>query len=429
MSPRRWTLDVRPLRTSRDFRIFVITQTVSYFGTFITYVAVPLQVAKLTGSPFAVGLLGLCELAPLLVTALLGGALADYFDRRTLVLAGEAAAMITCGTLLANSLNKHPALWLLYVAAAFGAALDGLQRPAIEGLIQRVVPIDQMAAASALRSLGSQFSALAGPAVGGVIIATYGFSWAYAVELGTLSLSLIGLLLIRATPPPSDADRPSIASIVAGLRYARSRPELIGTYVVDIVAMFFGMPMALFPFVAPKLGGDAVLGLLYAAPSAGALVATLTSGWTGHVRRHGLGVIWSAAIWGVAIVGFGLAGNLWLALFGLAVAGGADMISGVFRQTIWNQTVPDRLRGRLAGVEMLSWSIGPTLGNVESGLAARALGVGGSIISGGVACVIGTVALAAALPAFRRYDGPTGVARREAEEAAFAAAATAPAPA
>ena len=418
---RRWSVDLSPLRTSRDFRLLLTTQTISSLGAFITYVAVPLQVARLTHSPFQVGLLGLCELAPLLVTALLGGALADYLDRRLLVLAGEATMMLTGIALLLNAASPDPRLWVLFVIAAVGSGVDGLQRPAIEGLMQRVVPIDQMAAASALRSLGSTASSLVGPAIGGIVIAAWGFSWAYGIQLVTLAASFTGLLLIAATPPPPDPDRPSLASIAAGLRYARSRPELIGTYVVDICAMFFGMPMALFPFVAEHLGGARALGLLYAAPAAGALLATLTSGWAARVHRHGLAVIASACVWGVAIVGFGLAHRLWLALVFLAVAGGGDMISGVFRQTIWNQTIPDRLRGRLAGVEMLSYSIGPTLGNVESGLAARFLGVGGSIVSGGIACVAGTVLLATALPAFRRYDGRDGVARRAAEEAAYAA--------
>ncbi len=417
---RRWAVDLTPLRASRDFRLLLLTQTVSSLGGFITYVAVPLQVALITHSPLQVGLLGLCELAPLLVTALIGGALADYLDRRLLVLAGEATMMLTCLALLLNAAGPHPRLWVLFVIAAVSSAVDGLQRPAIEGLVQRVVPLDQMTAAEALRSIGSTSASLVGPAIGGVLIATIGFSWAYAIQLVTLSASFVGLLLIAATPPPPDPDRPSVASIVAGLKYARSRPELMGTYIIDICAMFFGMPMALFPFVAGHLGGTPVLGLLYAAPSAGALIATATSGWGGRVHRHGLAVIVSAVVWGVAIVGFGLADHLWLALLCLAIAGAGDMISGVFRGTIWAQTIPDRLRGRLAGVEMLSYSIGPTLGNVESGLAARAFGVGGSIVTGGIACVAGTILLASCLPTFRRYDGRAGIARRRAEEAAYA---------
>jgi MFS family permease len=422
-SRRRWALDLTPLRHSRDFRIFLVTRTISYLGAFVAYVAVPLQVARLTGSPLAVGLLGLCELAPLVVTALLGGALADYLDRRKLIIIGEAGLMATCLALLVNSASAHPRIWVLYVIAAVSSGFDGMQRPAVEGLMQRLVPIDQMTAAAALRGIGSEVSALAGPALGGMLVAAYGFATTYAIQLVTLGISFAGLLFISATPPPPDADRPSLSSIAMGLRYARSRPELMGTYVIDICAMFFGMPEALFPFAADRLGGASVLSLLYAAPSAGALIATAGSGWTGRVNRHGLAIIYAAVVWGVAIIGFGLSHSLWLALICLAIAGGGDMISGVFRQTVWNQTIPDRLRGRLAGVEMLSYSIGPTLGNVESGVAARALGVGGSIVTGGIACVVGTIALAAALPAVRKYDGRDGVARRLREEAKVAQAA------
>jgi MFS family permease len=210
--------------------------------------------------------------------------------------------------------------------------------------------------------------------------------------------------MMRAVPPPPEAEPPSLERILEGLRYAGSRPELMGTYVVDIVAMFFGMPMALFPAVASHLGGAGVLGLLYAAPAVGSLIATVTSGWAARVHRHGAAVCIAAAIWGVGIVGFGLAPNLALALLGLIVAGGADMLSGIFRGTIWNQTIPDHLRGRLAGIEQVSYSTGPLLGNVESGAVASLAGVRASIISGGVLCVAGVAVAILALPAFWRYD-------------------------
>jgi MFS family permease len=268
-----------------------------------------------------------------------------------------------------------------------------------------------------------------------------GSRWVYAIDLATFVVSLVCLAAVRAVPPPPAPERPSVRSVVTGMRYAASRPELLGTYLVDINAMFFGMPMALYPFVAQRLGGPAVLGLLYAAPSAGALLATLTSKWTGRVHRHGLMVVLAAAGWGVAVIGFGVAafgphaltlgfgggdrpgytGVLWLALLFLVLAGAADMISGVFRMVIWNQTIPDRLRGRLAGIEMLSYSIGPTLGNVESGAVARFSGIGGSIVLGGVFCVVGTGVLAAALPRFLRYDGRDGLARKIVEDEDWAA--------
>jgi MFS family permease len=223
--------------------------------------------------------------------------------------------------------------------------------------------------------------------------------------------------MMRAVAPPPDSERPSVRSILDGLRYARSRPELMGTYLVDINAMFFGMPMALFPAVAESFGGAAV-GLLYSAPAAGSLLATLTSGWTARVYRHGLAVVIAAALWGVAIICFGFAGQLWLALVCLAAAGAADMVSGLFRMTIWNQTIPDHLRGRLAGIEMVSYTTGPLLGNAESGLVASIFGMRTSIVSGGICCVLGTGLLAMALPAFLHYDGRDGLARKAEEEKA-----------
>ncbi|MFI7577462.1 MFS transporter [Micromonospora sp. NPDC049497] len=421
---RRMALDVTPLRTSRDFRLVFAAAGVSGFGSFITYVTVPYQVYQLTGDPLLVGLLGVCELVPLLVMAFVGGALADFLDRRLLVLGAEVGFTLLCGVLLLNALGSEPQLWLLYLVAGLTAALDGLQRPALEGLTPRVVTPDEIPAASALNSLRMQIAQLGGPAVAGVLIASVDLVWVYAIDLATFAFSLVCLALVRAVPPPPAADRPSLRSVVTGIRYARSRPELLGTYLVDINAMFFGMPQALYPFMAEKLGGPAVLGLLYAAPAVGSLLATLGSGWTARVHRHGLMVVLAAGAWGLAIVGFGLVGSLWAALFFLVLAGAADMVSGLFRMIIWNQTIPDHLRGRLAGIELLSYSTGPLLGQLRSGLVARTpLGVQGSIVSGGVLCVVGTVALAAALPAFLRYDGRQGRARKEAKDRAWVEAA------
>jgi len=420
---RRMALDITPLRTSRDYRLLYAATGVSGFGSFITYVTIPYQVYALTDDPLLVGLLGVCELVPLLVMAFVGGALADYLDRRALVVGAEIAFTALCGVLLVNSLFDRPHLWLLYVIAALAAAVDGIQRPALEGMTPRVVKPEEIPAASALNSLRMQIAQLGGPGLAGVLIASIDMAWVYAVDLGTFAFSLVCLAMVRAMPPPPAADRPSLRSVATGLRYARSRPELLGTYLVDINAMFFGMPQALYPFMAGKLGGPAVLGLLYAAPAVGSLAATLTSGWTARVHRHGLMVVIAAAFWGVGIVGFGLSGWLWLALFFLAFAGAADMISGIFRMTIWNQTIPDHLRGRLAGIEMISYASGPLLGQLRSGVAARFMGIGGSIVSGGVLCVVGTVALAAAMPSFLRYDGRAGLARKKAEDDAWAAAA------
>ena len=398
------TIDVGPLRRHRDFRLLFLGQATTFFGSMITYVAIPFQAYALTGSSLVVGLLGLAELAPLLVTAFVGGALADAVDRRLLVLLTELSLTATTGVLLANSLLGEPQLWVLFVVAAVMAGLDGLQRPPLEALIPRLVHREELTAAAALSSLRATLGMVAGPAVAGVMLAVVGLPWTYGVDLVTFAVSLGCLAAMRAVPPPPDAERPSLRSIREGFRYAMSREVLVGTYTVDIVAMFFGMPLALFPALAHELGGAGVLGLLYAAPSAGAALATLTSGWTARVHRHGLAVILAAVGWGLGVVVCGLAPGVVLAFAGLVAAGFADMLSGIFRSTIWNQTIPDRLRGRLAGIEQISYSTGPTLGNVEAGLVASLTSVRTSIVSGGVLCVVAVPVVALLLPGFRRYD-------------------------
>ena len=400
-------LDVRPWRDSRDFRLLMSSGTVTMFGAFITYVALPLQLKQLTGSTLAVGLVGLCELVPLVGCGLYGGALADAMDRRRMILASEAGMAVLSVLLLANTLLRQPMIWPLYVAAALLAGLEGLQRPSLDALLPRIVSPAQMPAAVALGTLRWNFGAIAGPAVGGLLVATAGLGWGYAADLATYLVSLALLLRLRAAPPPESAERPSLAGIIAGLRYARSRQELVGTYLVDLAAMLLAMPIALFPFVADRLGAPWALGLLYAAGSVGSVLATLTSGWISRVHRHGLAVVWAVAAWGLAITGFGLAQSVWLAVVFLVLAGAADMVSGLFRTTIWNQTIPDELRGRLAGIELLSYSVGPSLGQLRAGGVATLAGVRGSVVSGGLLCGAAVAGLAALLPRFIRYDART----------------------
>ncbi len=271
-------------------------------------------------------------------------------------------------------------------------------------MLPRLVDKSELTAAAALNGLRSSLGMILGPALGGVLVAAFGLPVTYLVDVGTFVVRLACLWLMRAVPPPVGAERPSLRRVVEGLRYARSRQELIGTYVVDVIAMFFGMPVALLPAIAQGLGGAKVLGLLYAAIAAGSLLFSATSGWTSRVHRHGMGVVVAAAIWGLAIIGFGFATSVAVALFFLGLAGAADMMSGVFRQTIWNQTIPDSLRGRLASIEMLSYTSGPALGNFEAGVVASIFNVRASVVSGGVLCVVGCVLCAAALPLFRAYD-------------------------
>jgi MFS family permease len=400
-------MDVGPLRRHRDFRLLFTGQALSSFGSQVTFVALPYQTFQLTHSTLAVGLLSLAEFVPLMLMAFVGGALSDAFDRRRMVQLAELGSGLAIGVLLVNSLLPEPRVWVLFAVAPVLAALYGILRPSLDALVPRLVTREEVPAASALEGFRGTLGSIAGPALAGVIIAGAGLPAAYAVDVATFGLSLVALWFMRPVPPPPDAPPVSLQSVAEGVRYARSRQELIGTYGVDIIAMFFGMPMALFPAIAEEFGGAGVLGLLYAAPAVGSLLATVTGGWVSRVNRHGLAIIIAAGVWGAAIAGFGLAPNLSLALAGLVVAGGADMVSGIFRMTIWNQTIPDRLRGRLAGIEQISYTSGPLLGNVEAGVVASLAGVRASVVSGGVLCVIGVVLAAIALPAFRRYDART----------------------
>jgi MFS family permease len=396
------TVDITPLR-HRDFRLLFWGQLVSFMGSMLTYVAVPYQVYQLTKSPLIVGLLGLTQLGPILAFSMVGGAIADARDRRATVIVTEVAFATLSLLLYLNAVLPEPRLWVIFVLAAIQSGLFALQRPSLDAMMPRLVEKADLTAAGALNATRGTIGMLVGPAIGGVLIVTVGLPATYALDAISFAASLVALLLMRASPPVLGGERPSLQGVIDGWNFARSRPELVGTYVVDIIAMIFGMPEALFPAIAETLGGPAVLGLLYSAPALGALLAAGTSGWTNHVTRHGLAVILAATTWGVAIIGFGLASTPIVALPLLAVAGGADAISGIFRMSIWNHTVPDELRGRLASIEMVSYTSGPALGNTESGLVAGLFGVSASVISGGVLCVLGCAACFVWMPRFREY--------------------------
>jgi MFS family permease len=395
-------MDLTPFR-NRDYRLLYAAQFVSLIGTMVTYVALPYQMYRLTGSSFSVGLLGLVELVPLLATAFIGGVMADAVDRRRIAIVTDVALAAGSAMLAIIAIRGDSAL-LLYLVAAWMSAVSGLQRPAIESLVPRLVAKDELPAAASLAVVRGSIGMIAGPAVGGLLIASGGLAVTYLVDVMSYAASLACLAMIRAVPPAEDAEQASVAAVIEGFRYASSRQELIGTYVVDFVAMVFGMPLALFPAISDRLGGPSVVGLLYAAPAVGALGASLTSRWTPRVQRHGLAVMVSATVWGLAIVGFGFSRTLWPSLVCLAIAGGADGISGIFRMTMWNGTIPDAMRGRLASIEMVSYMSGPLLGNLEAGAVAAAFGVTASVVSGGALCVVGVLACAVWLPRFVGYD-------------------------
>ena len=396
-------LSVAPLRKHRDYRLLFTGQLVSTFGSMITYVAVPVQVFELTHSSLVVGMLGASQLVPLLLCALWGGAYADAMDRRRLLVVSEVLMTLGSLALVLNSLLVAPSVVLIFAVSAAMSAVNGFHRPAMDAMTPRLVDREDLTAVSALGTLRFSVSAIAGPALGGVCIATLGYSATYLIDVLTFLVSLVALAAMRSMPPAADAAVPGIRSVLEGLKYARSRPELIGTYIVDLVAMTFAMPMALFPAIAAQSGSTPRAGWLFAAMSVGSLITTVFSGWTSRVRRHGAAVVVAAALWGVAIVGLGLTPTFTGALVCLAVAGAADMVSGLFRLTMWNETIPTDLRGRLAGVEMISYLSGPLLGNARAGWMAAATSNRISIVSGGLACVVGVLLCIPLLPAFWAY--------------------------
>jgi MFS family permease len=405
--PRRWRVDTSPLRTSHDFRMIWRSGLISYLGSITTYVAVPFQIKQLTGSLALAGLLGLAELIPLVVFGLWGGALADARDRKTMVFGCEAGLLVLSAVMMTNTLLPHPQVWLIFVVVALFATGDALQRPSLEAMIPNVVAHRDLQAASALTAISYDLGAVVGPALAGVLL-TAGATWlAYAFDVATFVVSLMFLSRIAHVSAPAEGAVADLRSIAAGLGYAWRRKDLLGTYVVDILAMFFGLTTAIFPFLAVSLGAPWAVGLLFAAPAVGSLAVSLTSGWTSHVHRHGLAIAWAAGAFGLAMVCVGLAPNIWVALVALVASGAADMVSGIFRSTVWNGSIPDDMRGRLAGVELLSYSTGPALGNTRAGLVASAIGVRGAIASGGLLAAAGAVAVTATMRDFRRYDDRT----------------------
>ncbi|MEU9212373.1 MFS transporter [Streptomyces sp. NPDC048415] len=396
--------DLAPWRASADFRRLWVAGLVTNFGSFLTFVALPVQMKVLTGSAVAVGAIGAVELVPLVVFGLYGGELADALDKRKLIVYTEAGQGVLCAGLLVNAVTPNPAVWPLYVVAALSAALGAVQRPAMDSLTPRIVAHEHLPAAGALNSLQWTVSGVAGPAFAGVVVAYAGLGWAYAADLATFVVSVALIVGIAASPASHGATKPSLRSVAEGARYAWSRKELLGTYVIDLAAMFFAMPLAVLPFLADELDAEWSLGLMYATVPAGSLLVSLTGGWTSRIHRHGRMVALAAVCWGLAMAGAGVAHNLWLVLLFLMLGGCCDMVSGIFRAAIWNQTIPDELRGRLAGIELLSYSVGPQLGQVRAGGMAAWTSVRTSVWAGGVICVGAVGALALCLPKLMAYD-------------------------
>ena len=400
-------LDLTPLKKYPDFRNLWAAGLVSYLGSMITYVAIPFQIKELTNSYLAVGIVGAIELVPLIVFGLYGGVLADSVNRKIMVWATEAAALILVALLLANSALWEPKVWVIYIAAGLFAVVDGLQRPSADAMLPRLVGHQDLPAATALMSLRWQLGLIVGPTVGGIIFSTFSISAGFALDMATYVVALVFLARVRSMPSSKEAKKPSLAALLDGVKYAFSRQDLLGTYIIDLAAMTLAMPMALYPFWADQLNAPWALGMFYSAITVGAVLITVTSGWTTRYRFHGRAVILAAIGWGLAIAVAGLSTSLVLVLLFLTIAGAFDMISALFRANMWNQTIPDHFRGRLAGIELLSYSVGPLAGQLRAATIASATSLSFSVTSGGVLCAIVVAFLAFFLPKMWKYDVET----------------------
>ena len=399
-----FAIDLAPLRKSKDFSLLWAAGLISYFGSMITYVAVPFQIKELTDSYVAVAISGLVEIVPLVIFGLYGGVLADALDRKKLIWVTEALSLLFTGMLLINSMMDSPNLLLIYIVSGLFAATSGLRQPAMQAALPRLVDHEDMTAAAALMSLRWQVGVIVGPAIGGILISTYSVAVGYAADIATFIISIALIAFMKKIPPSHEAEAPSLSALIDGVKYAFSRKDLLGTYLIDLAAMFFAMPTALIPFWADQLGAPWALGLLYAAGTIGSIAITLTSGWTKNVHFYGRAIMWAAIGWGVAIALSGATNYLWLVLLFLTLAGASDMISALFRSAMWNQTIPDNLRGRLAGIELLSYSLGPLAGQMRAASMAAVTTLSISVTSGGIICVIVVVLLASFLPDFRKFD-------------------------
>lgn len=403
---RRLTLDTTPLRVSRPYRNLLVGDAVSVVGTQVTAVAVPIQVYALTGSAFAVGLVGLAGLLPIVLFGLYGGAVADAVDRRRLVLFTTSGQAVLSTVLLLQAVLHLEDTWLLYAVVAAQAGLFALDSPARQAFVPRLLPGPLLPAANALRQVEFNIGVTTGPLLAGLLVGRFGFGSAYGLDAVSFTASLWAVASLPAMAPEGGGRAAGLASVVEGLRFLATRPVLLLTFVVDLIAMVFAMPRALFPALAHQVygGGAQTAGALYSALAAGALLGALGGGWLGRVRRQGLAVLVAIVAWGLAITGFGLASQLWLGLLLLAVAGASDMISAVFRSAILQSAAPDEMRGRLGGVFIVVVAGGPRLGDARAGAGASLVGLQGAVVAGGLACVALVTAVAAVVPRFRAYD-------------------------
>ncbi|HTG46257.1 MAG TPA: MFS transporter [Actinomycetota bacterium] len=400
-------MDLTPLRISGEFRSLFVGRSVSSFGDEIVAVVVPFQVYAITGSPLAVGLLGLAQLVPVFVFPIVGGAFADALERRRLVIATHALLAVLSALMAVNASLRPPLLWPLYVFAFLSAGMYTFNRPALDTWPARLLDPELLPSSNALDAGLGTFIGMIGPVVAGVLLGRFSPAAAYAFDAATFLVVIVAVLRMRPSPPSDEENEVSWSAIKDGVRFLKDKRNLQSVFLADLNAMIFGFPMALLPPVAVKLSPEhhaQVLGLLYAAPAAGAFVATMVSGRAKEIRRQGRAILLAIVVWGAAIVVFGLSRTLWLSLAMLAVAGAGDMVSGIFRMSILQVAVEDRYRGRLNGIGMAVWATGPSLGEVESGAVATLTSIPISIVSGGLITICGVALLRWFAPGFWRYD-------------------------
>lgn len=412
---RRLLADIRPLKHAPEYRRLWIAHSLSALGTQMTVVAVPVQIFQRTGSTLAVGLLGVASIIPTMTIGLFGGSFADAVDRRKLVLATSTLHAVVAVAFLTQALLDLDTLWILYALVAVQSALASLGGPARRAFLPRLLDPSLLPAAVALEQLALQASRTAGPLIGGVLIAAAGVKTAYAVDALTFLIPVYAVWRLRPMPPQGTLRKPGLRAVAEGLHFLRRSRLVAAALLADLNVMIFGLPRALFPAMALRLGGGArVVGLLYAAPALGGLAGSVFSGRMSHVRRHGRAMLGAGLVWGCAVVGFGLTKSLWVAIVVLAVAGAADVVTVVFRSTIVQLNTPDELRGRIGSVEFVVGTGGPRLGDVEAGAVAALTTPAISAVSGGVACVVGVVALALAVPEFATFERRDDTASQEA---------------
>lgn len=406
-------MDLSVLRDSRNLRLLTIGEVFSGLGSQATLVAIPFQIYSLTGSAALVGLLGIVELVPIVVASLLGGAIADRIERRRLLLAAQTAILLSAAALAAITFAEEPPVPLIFFFAALmagGSTVDNVTRSAIIPALAG----DRLRAALSINFGLFQVAAVVGPALGGLMIAALGTGAAYAAQAGGFCVMLgVTAALPRLYPAPTATEHPPLLrSIREGFTFVRGNSALMGSFAIDLMAMTFGMPRALFAVLALSVydAGASGTGLLYASVSAGAVIAALTTGWIEHARWLGRIVIGAVLVWGAAIAAAGLMPSIWPAAAMLAIAGAADSVSAVCRSII-NQTVtPEILRGRMSAIFTLVVTSGPRLGDLEAGVAASLTTAGIAVVSGGLACIVGVVLITALFPALAAYDGRRPVA-------------------